>query len=94
MTMVILVAVFVEAIVEWVKDIARSEFMWTKILGYVVGLIILYLLDLDIFIILGLEPAVPFLGTVILAFIVGRGANYAHDILERINLWRKTVSST
>jgi len=86
--LVVLAAILIEAVVEWVKDLVRSDVRWPKLVALGVAIPILFLLDLDIFSLVGLERNIPFLGTLLLGVVASRGAGYAHDFLDRIGAWR------
>lgn len=87
--LVVLSAILIEAVVEWVKDLVRAEVRWPKLVALGVSVPVLFLLELDIFSLVGIEQKIPFLGTVLLAFVASRGAGYAHEFLDRVMSWKK-----
>lgn len=86
--LVVLAAILIEAVVEWVKELVRSDVRWPKLVALGISIPILYLLDLDIFSLVGVERKVPFLGTFLLGIAASRGAGYAHDFLDRLGVWK------
>lgn len=89
MLLLILTAILVEGVVEWVKEVKKEKPRWPKILALALSFVILFLMDLDFFALLEKETSIPFLGSFLLAFVVSRGANYVHDFLGHITAWRQ-----
>ncbi len=87
----ILVAILVESLVEWIKDIVRKEVQWMDLASLAVSFVVLYILGPEIPPIIGFNIEVPFLGIIFLSIIISRGANYVHEILDRVNNWRKVL---
>ncbi len=87
LVLVLVSAVLVEAVVDWIKAAVEGLY-WQKVAALGVALIVMVTLQLDIFVILGLDPALPYVGMVILAIIVSRGANYVQDLFDRVNNFR------
>jgi len=86
---IFLIAILVESAVEWLKELIKGPLQWPRILALGLALVLLFILDLDIFVLAGRDTGVPFLGTFLLALVVSRGAGYAHEFLDRIGAWRK-----
>jgi len=89
LSFIILVAILVEGVVDWIKDLSKADVRWPKVLALAVAFPLLYLLELDIFQLVGITPPIPVLGTLLLAVVVSRGAGYVHDFLGRISAWKK-----
>lgn len=88
-TILIMVAILVEAISDWVKDLFSSQTRWPRLVALGISLIIVFTLQLDLFLLLRLEPAYPVVGGVLLSILVSRGANFVHDFLDRLRSWKE-----
>ena len=81
----IIIAILVEAIWENIKMIYdKDKFNINMIGSLVLGIIICLLARIDIFPIVGLNMAVPFVGSVFTGIIVSRGANFVNDLLKKL----------
>ncbi len=88
----VLVAILVESIIEWIKDIVRKEVQWMDLASLGISFVVLYILGPDIPPIIGFNIEIPVLGIIFLSIIISRGANYVHEVLDRVNNWRKTLN--
>lgn len=85
-TQLIIIAVLVEALTEVFKSIFKDgKLDKSSILSIVVGLILAFTINLDLFVAIGLVPTVPFIGVVATGLLISRGANTVHDVISRIN---------
>lgn len=81
----IVVAILVEAIWENIKMIYdKDKFNISMIGSLVLGIIICVIFRIDIFPIVGLSAAIPFVGSIFTGIIVSRGANFVSDLLKRL----------
>lgn len=80
----LVVAILVEAVSDWIKDVVQAKVRWTKIVALFVSIVVVFTLRLDLFILIGLEPAFPVIGGIFLSIFVSRGSNFVHDLLERL----------
>ena len=81
----VLVAILVEAIWENLKMIYdKKKFNVNMIGSLILAIIICILARIDIFPIVGLNMAVPFVGSIFTGIIVSRGANFVNDLLKRL----------
>jgi hypothetical protein len=53
---------------------------WTAL----TGILVMFMMQIDIFAVLGVAPLTPWFAYFVGGVIVGRGSNFAHDILTRI----------
>lgn len=88
LTLLIVVAILVEAVSDWVKDLVLSQVKWTKLVAFFVSISIVFTLQLDLFLLLGLKPAYPVVGGLLLSVFLSRGANFVHDLLDRVRSWK------
>lgn len=81
----IVVAILIEAIWENIKMIYdKDKFNISMIGSLVLGIIICVVFKIDIFPIVGLNAAIPFIGSIFTGIIVSRGANFVNDLLKRL----------
>lgn len=81
----IVVAILVEAIWENIKMIYdKDKFNISMIGSLVLGIIVCVVFKIDIFPIVGLNAAIPFIGSIFTGIIVSRGANFVNDLLKRL----------
>lgn len=85
-TQLIIIAVLVEALTEVFKSIFKDGRLdKSSILSIVVGLILAFTINLDLFVAIGLVPTIPIIGVVATGLLISRGANTVHDVISRIN---------
>lgn len=81
----ILVAILVEAIWENIKMIYDKQKLNINMIGsLVLGIVVCLLSQIDIFPIVGLNMAVPFIGSIFTGIIVSRGANFVNDLFKKL----------
>lgn len=81
----ILVAILVEAIWENIKMIYDKQKLNINMMGsLVLGIVVCLLAQIDIFPIVGLNMAVPFIGSIFTGIIVSRGANFVNDLFKKL----------
>lgn len=81
----IVVAILVEAIWENIKMIYdKQKFNISMIGSLILGIIICVVFRIDIFPIVGLNAAIPFIGSIFTGIIVSRGANFVNDLLKKL----------
>ena len=81
----IVVAILVEAIWENIKMIYdKQKFNISMIGSLILGIIICVVFRIDIFPIVGLNAAIPFIGSIFTGIIVSRGANFVNDLFKKL----------
>lgn len=81
----IIVATLVESLTEIVKSLYENgEFNNSVFISIILGLVLSFTVDLDLLRVVGLDPILPFVGTIASGFIVSRGANAVHDLISKI----------
>lgn len=82
---ILMVAVTVEALTEWVKSIKKDGKIDTAV---IVSLFIAELLTIaagvDLFAQVGLVFSLPYLGTVMTGIFLSRGSNYMFEFIEKL----------
>lgn len=81
----VLVAILVEAIWENLKMIYDKQKINVNMIGsLILGIVVCLLASIDIFPIVGLNMAIPFVGSVFTGIIVSRGANFVNDLFKKL----------
>lgn len=81
----VIVAILVEAIWENCKMIwQKGKFSISMIGALVVSILVCVLTGADIFPIVGLNIAVPFVGSVLTGIVVSRGANFVSELFTKL----------
>ena len=81
----IVVAILVEAVWENLKMIWQSgKFNINMIGSLVISIILCCLVKIDIFPIVGLNIAIPIVGSIFTGIIVSRGANFVNDLFKKL----------
>lgn len=82
----VIVAILIEAIWENLKMIWQNgKFSIDKIGALVISILICVLAKIDIFPIVNLSISVPIIGSILTGIIVSRGANFVHDLFNKIS---------
>lgn len=83
--LLLLGAILAEALVEAVKPLMdREQFNWQYAVALLFGLVVAVSTGLDLFALVGFQIQVPFLGSILTGILFGRGSNYVHDVLIRL----------
>lgn len=96
MMIIVMLAVTVEALVEYGKSIvAATKGDWKAALlqlaAVAAGVVLCMAADADLFAALELGFAVPWLGSALTGIMVSRGANYVSDLLGRLTHTKEMV---
>lgn len=82
---IIIVSILIEAIWENCKAVwQENKFSWDRIGALVVSVFICISVQADVFSLVGLNIVWPILPNVLTGILVSRGANFIHDIFEKI----------
>ena len=86
----VIVAILIEAIWENIKMIWQNgKFSIDKIGSLVISILICILAKIDIFPIVNLSIMVPVIGSILTGIIVSRGANFVHDLFNKISGYKE-----
>jgi len=80
----VMLAVVLEAVVEYIKDIFNGEFVLEKLVAIVLGVLFAFGAGIDIFEMVEIDFHIPYVGTMILGLFISKGANVVHDIFDRL----------
>lgn len=79
-------AILIEAVWENLKMVwKKGKFNANKIGALIVSIFICVLVNIDIFNNLGLTMSLPYVGSVLTGILMSRGANFVHDLFNKIN---------
>lgn len=82
----VIIAVLVEAIWENVKRVYSDSKIDTSVIGSLaVSIVVCVSTGADIFPLVGMPLAVPFLGSALTGIVTARGANFVNDLFTRLN---------
>jgi len=83
---VLILAILVESITEIIGSLFNEgRIVWKHAVSVLVGIIIAAAVGIDIFVVLKLYPDIPIIGVVATGFIISRGSNAVHDLMNRLN---------
>lgn len=86
----IVMAVTVEALIEYVKQIAKAlssgkvKTAATQVVSILLGVLLCLAVDADVYGAQGVAFAVPWVGTVLTGIFASRGSNYVSDLAKRL----------
>lgn len=81
----VLISILVEAIWENLKMVWHEKKLNVNMLGaLILSIVICLLAKVDIFTIVGIELAVPLIGSILTGIVVSRGANFVNDLFGRL----------
>lgn len=81
----IIIAILVEAIWENVRMIwDQGKFSINKLGSLILAMIVCVLTSVDIFPIIGIPIAVPYIGSILTGIVVSRGANFVNDLFTKL----------
>ena len=82
----VIVAILIEAVWENIKMVWQNgKFSIDKIGSLVISILICILAKIDIFPIVNLSILIPVIGSILTGIIVSRGANFVHDLFNKIS---------
>lgn len=81
----IVLAVITEAVVEYVRNLTKGQFTLKKGVALAVALILSFGTGLDLFEMIDIEFQIPYVGTVLIGIFMSRGANFLHDLFEKLH---------
>ncbi len=86
LTQIVVMAFLVEAIWETLKMTwQEGKLSKNRIGALVIGLIIAFAINVDLFVAIGLEPVFNYIGVIATGILISRGGNYIHDLFSLIS---------
>ena len=84
-TKVIILAFLVEAIWENLKMIFQNgQIQFDRVGALITGIIVAIAMNLDIFVVMGFDPVIGFIGVVFTGILISRGGNFIHDLFSKL----------
>ncbi len=81
----IFMAIIVEGLITYIKElIVGGKPQWQMIVGIVLGITVAMVYNVDIFAILGIAAAVPYVGAILTGILISRGSNYIFDLIKAL----------
>ena len=82
LAIIFILALTVEALVEYGKLIFQKEINWKQIAAVIIAVGLAVLAQTDLYAILGVSFVVPYVGMVLTGILFSRGANYLADFIK------------
>lgn len=79
---IFILAITVEALIEYGKLIIQKEINWKQIAAIVVAVLLSVAACTDLYALLGVKFAIPYLGMALTGILFSRGANYLADFIK------------
>ena len=86
---IIILAITVEALIEYTKLIYAKEINWKQVVALVMGVFLAAAAGADLYRILGVEFVIPYVGTVLTGIVCSRGSNYLADFVKKLQAVRQ-----
>lgn len=79
----VIIAFLVEAVWETLKMTwQEGKLSKDRVGALVVGLVIAFTMNVDLFIAIGLSPVLNYVGVISTGILISRGGNYIHDLMQ------------
>lgn len=84
-TAIAILAIAIEAVITWVKEISSGTIKWQMIAAAIIGILICIAYSADILAGNGLVSTIPYVGCIITGIAASRGSNYFFDLIKSFN---------
>lgn len=82
---IIFLAIVVEGIITYVKEFfVKGKFKWEMLISIFIGVLTSAAYQVDVFAMVGMQTAVPYLGSILTGILISRGSNYTFDLIKAI----------
>lgn len=82
---IVILAFLVEAVVDTIELLyVEGKIQLPKVLAIVVGVIIAFAVNLDVFTILKVNNNIPIVGVILTGILISRGGNFVNDLFDRL----------
>jgi hypothetical protein len=85
LTLILLVTLLIEAVVDWAKNFVSARFSYQQVVAFIAALIFAAGLNLNFFSLIGLDYRWPVVGVIFTALVLSRGSNYAHNFFDNLS---------
>jgi len=81
----ILVAILIEGIITYVKPFfVNGKFQWQMLVGLGLGIAVALIYNVDVFAMLKIGTAIPYIGAILTGILLSRGSNYIFDLVKAL----------
>lgn len=82
---IILMAIVIEGIVTYVKEIVVDKHIsWQELTAVLLGVLVAIGYNTDLFAIFNMQSSIPYLGQILTGLLLARGSNYVFELLKKI----------
>jgi hypothetical protein len=82
---ILILAITVEALIEYAKLLfVDKAIVWKQVAALLIGVVLAVLAGVDLYRMVGVTFAVPYVGTVLTGIIFSRGSNYLADMVKKM----------
>lgn len=82
---IILMAIIVEGLITYAKTFfVGSKPQWQMLVGITLGVVVALVYNIDIFALLGITAAIPYVGAILTGILISRGSNYIFDLIKAL----------
>lgn len=82
---ILILAITVEALIEYAKLLfVDKAIVWKQVAALLIGVVLSVLAGVDLYGMVGVTFAVPYVGTVLTGIIFSRGSNYLADMVKKM----------
>jgi hypothetical protein len=82
---ILILAITVEALIEYAKLLfVDKAIVWKQVAALLIGVALAVLAGVDLYGMVGVTFAVPYVGTVLTGIIFSRGSNYLADMVKKM----------
>lgn len=91
---IVIAALLCESVLETMKTIwSNGKLDLTRLLAIILGMVICFAFNVDIFYLFGLVSPVPFIGSLFTGIIISRGANFVHDLYKALEGFKNNIKT-
>lgn len=81
----VLMAIIVEGLITYTKTFfVDGKPQWQMLVGLALGVVVALVYNVDVFALLGITAAVPFVGAILTGILISRGSNYIFDLIKAL----------
>ncbi len=94
LVLVIIFAVLIQFLVDRIKTILGKKLMQyipADILSALLGIMFAFMFQIDVFVIVGLDSSIPYVGTIVSGLIMSAGAPAIHELIANIREQRTMI---
>ena len=84
---IFILALTVEALVEYGKIIFTARINWTQVAAILIAVLLAIAASTDLYALLGVSFNIPYLGCILTGIVFSRGANYLADFIKMAQMY-------